>query len=130
MQKLTSTIFSAALLLGASSLHADDKLAKDRAAILAMAGDYYVDFQFKETVALDSGYKLKKPYTSDASETVKVIKNTDTCIVMQHLLLNEETGVVIKHWKQEWNYQDTDIHEFAGNRIGRNFCNVYLCIVD
>ncbi|MGD1979273.1 MAG: hypothetical protein PVJ98_07770 [Akkermansiaceae bacterium] len=39
----------------------DQKFAKDRAAILSMAGAFEVEFNFTETVSLAEGYELKKP---------------------------------------------------------------------
>ena len=44
--------------------------AADRAAILAMAGEFRVTFQFQETVAVAPGYELHEPYRSGATEFV------------------------------------------------------------
>jgi len=91
------------------------KFEKDRQAILAMAGDFYVDFQFFETVAIDPEYKLRKPYKSDATETVFVIRDTGKNIVLQHILWVPETELIVKHWKQEWTFEDPLLNEFVGD---------------
>jgi len=99
---------------------ADAKFKQDRAAILAMAGEYRVDFQFQETVAVEPGYELKDPYHSGATEFVEVIEDTGDHISLQHVLvLHPEDGGeahVVKHWRQDWRYQDTQLTEFRGNR--------------
>ena len=43
---------------------------KDRAAILAMQGEYKVDFDFKETVVLQPGYQRRPPKHSERFEFV------------------------------------------------------------
>lgn len=58
---LLSTIITSICALADSQ-----KFAQDRAAILAMSGAFEVEFNFEETVSLDEGYKLKKPYLADA----------------------------------------------------------------
>ena len=50
-----------------------DSFHRDRKAILAMAGKFDVEFTFRETVPLVTGYELKKPYRADALEIVKVV---------------------------------------------------------
>ena len=89
---------------------------QDRKAILAMSGDYTVKFQFMETAALRAGYELTKPYLADATEIIEVIEDTGTKIDMQHILLVPEGNRVVKHWRQTWIYEPTEIYEFKGNR--------------
>lgn len=97
-----------------------EKFEKDRAAILAMAGEYRVDFQFQETVAIEPGYALKDPYHSTATEFIEVIEDTGDTISLQHVLvLHPEDGGeahVVKHWRQDWRYEDTQLNAFRGNR--------------
>ena len=45
----------------AQSPNPDATFEQDREAILAMAGDYKVTFDFRETVPLTEGYTLKDP---------------------------------------------------------------------
>ncbi len=87
---------------------------EDRKAILAMAGEYEVDFNFAETVALQPDYQLKKEYHETASEIVIVIEDTPNRIALQHLLLTGNGKGVVKHWTQIWTWEDTRITEFQG----------------
>ena len=85
---------------------------KDRSAILAMAGEFAVTFDFRETASFQPGYELKKPYTENAHELVLVVKDEPRRIELQHLLV--DSGMVIKHWRQVWQYEDTRICEYSG----------------
>ncbi len=127
MFKTTLAAFAAILALsGASPSMAapkaataaalEDKAAfdRDRASILAMAGDYRVTFDFRETVAFVPGYELLEPKRSGGFESVRVIEDTGVKIVLQHLLVmpmpesedsDKDKTVVIKHWRQDWVYE-------------------------
>lgn len=91
---------------------------KDRAAILAMAGDYKVSFDFQETVSFMPGYEKKDRYVTGAHEMVRVIKDTGDFISMQHILVVGGQGkmpeMAIKHWRQDWIYEPTEIMDFVG----------------
>ena len=88
---------------------------QDRQAILAMAGEYEVTFDFQETVALTSNYELQKPYHSEATELVEVVLDEGDRIVLQHLLCMNDGQMVMKHWKQEWCYEDRKLYEYSGD---------------
>src|SRR5688572_17255605 len=95
----------AALTAAATSLaFAAGPPAKDREAILAMAGTHAVTFEFQETAAIAPGYKLKtKPYKETATEVVIVVENSPHRIALQNLLVvpgKEGKPQVIKHWAQ------------------------------
>ena len=120
MNKLLATLSGAAILgsvIIAGAKEADS-FHKDRKAILAMAGKFDVEFTFKETVPLVSGYELKDPYRADALEIVKVVEDHENLIVLQHILLAEIGPVmqVVKHWGQVWKYEDPVIVEYQGDR--------------
>lgn len=91
---------------------------RDREAILAMAGEFEVLFNFEETVSLQEGYKLKEAYQEDATELVVVVEDTPDRIVLQHLLTVGKDRVV-KHWKQVWTWEDTRIVEYLGREKWR-----------
>lgn len=80
---------------------------RDRASILAMAGDYRVRFNFRETVPFVSDYTPLEPKTSGGYESVRVIADERDFIQLQHLLVAEHEGqtFVIKHWRQDWTYE-------------------------
>ncbi len=89
---------------------------KDRAAILAMAGNYQVTFDFRETVALADGYALKDPKISKGHEIVRVLEDTGTFISLQHVLVaGGPKPFAIKHWRQDWVYEPTSVFAYAGD---------------
>lgn len=99
------------------------KFEQDRRAILAMAGTYRTTFDFVETVPLNKGYKLDRPYQSWATEIVEVVEDTGDFISLQHILvmyLIDEDGsrqgpFVSKHWRQDWKFEDEEMLVFKGN---------------
>ena len=86
------------------------KKARDRLAILAMAGDYRTSFDFIETMGFSSDYEPPAPYQSWGTERVYVIVDSEDFISLQHILVMEfvaEDGsvsepMVVKHWRQDW----------------------------
>lgn len=86
--------------------------AKDRAAILAMQGEYKVGFDFEETVVLQADYEVAPGKQSGAFETVVVIEEAPQKIVLQHLLVVGGDKVV-KHWRQDWFYEAASRFEFV-----------------
>lgn len=125
------------------------RFERDRQAILAMAGSFEVEFNFRETVAVRPGYELTGPYHSGGVEWVTVLEDAGERIVLQHVLVacsdpdGEETAddeddynggedteaaadtaididedcFPIKHWRQDWVYQDTTILDFRGKGL-------------
>jgi len=96
---------------------------KDRLAILAMAGPYKVDFSFLETVGFSEGFERDKPYHSWGTEYVYVVADKPELISLQHVMVmyfkTEDGGVsepmVMKHWRQDWTYQDNSLLVYQGN---------------
>ncbi len=88
---------------------------KDRLAILAMQGEYRVDFHFQETVPLKSGYEQRDDKDSGGYEVVFVVEDAPDSIVLQHLLVMPG-GHVIKHWRQDWVYEASERFEFAADQ--------------
>lgn len=95
---------------------------RDRAAILAMAGDYRVSFHFLETLGLTEGFEADRPYHSWATERVHVLEDREGFISLQHTLemhfLDEEGKAsppsLVKHWRQDWTYEDREILDYLG----------------
>ncbi|MEM6898593.1 MAG: DUF6607 family protein [Pseudomonadota bacterium] len=88
----------------------------DRNAILAMAGDYLVSFDFIETVSFMDGYEPKEPYKSGAHEVVRVIEDRGDFISLQHILVvgGPDEKFPIKHWRQDWQYEPERVLVFVG----------------
>jgi len=119
-----ATTFLALALLAPGALHAQDAAtaadpAKDRAAILAMRGEYTVDFAFDETVLLAPGYERASAQRSSGDEVVIVVEDTPTKVVLQHLLVDQKSGHVTKHWRQDWTYEAPRRWEFASDQTWR-----------
>lgn len=96
--------------------------ARDRQAILAMAGAYQTRFEFLETIALVPGYERSAPYQSWATEHVYVVEDSKYFISLQHIMVMffVEDGkvvgpMVMKHWRQDWQYQKPEILTYIGN---------------
>jgi len=98
------------------------KFEKDRRAILAMMGEYRVYFDFMETMGFTEGYSPSRPYQSWATEFVTLVEDKKDFISLQHILVifsEKEDGslskpMVVKHWRQDWKYEDRNLNEFKG----------------
>ncbi len=101
---------------------AADGFARDRAAIHALAGDYKVSFHFMESLGFSPDYRPVRPYHSWATEHVRIIADTGRFISLQHTLVmffqnpdgSASEPMLTKHWRQDWTYEDTDLHTFRG----------------
>jgi hypothetical protein len=97
-------------------------LERDRRAILAMAGEYRVSFDFLEMELYGDHQVPTNPYRSWATERVYVVSETDRSVSLQHIIVMfflDEEGVergpmVMKHWRQDWEYEPDSALEFIG----------------
>jgi len=135
MKLLSIVIASTLPLLGCVSINTAKPVAGDsrpatlqaattdfergRAAILAMAGEYAVTFDFEETVALQPDYTRQASKRTDAYETVILLEDSGRHIVLQHLLVTNVGGMVIKHWRQDWTYEAQQRLEFTEDQTWR-----------
>jgi len=102
---------------------ASSSFEKDRAAILSLAGEYKTSFHFMESLGLYPEHEPTRPYHSWATEEVRVLEDSGTFLSLQHTLVMHfemEDGsvmepMVMKHWRQDWTFEDTDLHTFRGN---------------
>jgi hypothetical protein len=100
------------------------KFEKDRLAILSMVGKYRVYFDFMETMGFVENYQQKQPYQSWATEFVEVVDEEKDFISLQHIIVmyfkqddgSVSNSVVMKHWRQDWKFQDSEINTFVGNK--------------
>ena len=97
---------------------------KDRLAILAMAGAYRASFDFIEVMGFAADYSPTRPYQSWGTEYIYVVADDPDFISLQHILVmtvirddgTESDPVVVKHWRQDWRYEDRDLHVYAGHQ--------------
>ena len=88
-----------------------EKKELDREAILDMCGCYEVSFKYTETFAPEIDYEKHLDYTSKALELALPIVEEDNKISLQHLLVLNDT-MVIKHWRQDWLYENQKIFHY------------------
>ena len=98
------------------------KFERDRLAILAMSGGYRASFDFLETLGFTENHAPARPYQSWGTEYVYVVEDKKNFISLQHVLVmyfesnNDQSlePMVMKHWRQDWHYEDTKIHIYQG----------------
>ncbi|MAE57767.1 MAG: hypothetical protein CME69_02740 [Halobacteriovorax sp.] len=97
---------------------------RDRRAILALAGEYQANFEFIETMLLDTNLDFDTPYASWGTEFIKVVEDRGDFIALQHILVmkikDPNTGdiigpYVVKHWRQDWTWNPTEQLVFQGD---------------
>ncbi len=108
-------ILTIALCLFTLSAVAQSKKKQDREAIKAMCGCYEVSFNFAETFASDKDYKFKDNYVSKGLEWAQLVEDEKDKISIQHLLI-VAPKTIVKHWRQDWLYENTDLYSFEKNR--------------
>ena len=115
MKKITILTF---LFINALSF-SQTKKELDHKEIKNMCGCYEVTFNFAETFNYnqDSLYKPSKMKTEKAMEWVQLVEENDNKISMQHLLQvgSPENAYIIKHWRQDWLFENNDFYMFNGN---------------
>ena len=101
---------------------------RDREAILALPGYFRVSFDFIETMGFSPDYQPSKPYRSWGTEWVAVVEDKPDFISLQHIMVMvfvDENGqasepMVMKHWRQDWQYEKPSEFVYAGNQTWEN----------
>ena len=105
------------LIIMSFSAFAQTKKDKDLASIKAMCGCFEVSFNFAETFSYskDSTYQASKNKYDKALEWVQLVDSNEDFVSMQHLLIVGDVldPYVIKHWRQDWMYENTDSFPYA-----------------
>lgn len=115
------TVFIVLALSGASVLKAGDKkdvknlelqkIETDKAAIKSMIGCYKVTFDFAETFAPDTAYHYHARKSESGIEYVFLLAETERSVSLQHLLIVDDS-MIVKHWRQDWIYENTELLSF------------------
>lgn len=103
------------LLLTSLLVFGQKKKKQDQKAIKAMCGCYEVTFEFAETFSPDRDYQFHDNYKSGGLEWVQLVDDEPNKISMQHLLIVGKAAIV-KHWRQDWLYQNTDLYSYNKDR--------------
>ena len=117
---MKNIMFSAlVVLIFANAFSQTEKKDKDREAIKNMCGCYEVTFNFAETFnyANDSLYKPSKTKVDKGLEWAQLVTDEDNKISIQHLLQvgNPNKPYIVKHWRQDWLFENTDLYKFNAN---------------
>ena len=101
------------------SINAQNKKKQDQKAIKSMCGCFEVSFNFAETFQYsdDSTYVASKTKHDKGLEWVQLVEDEKDKISMQHLLIvgSKEQPYIVKHWRQDWEYENTDLYEYFRN---------------
>lgn len=110
-----------AVLVGVSTIAnaQNSKKDQDKAAIRQMEGCYKVTFNFSETFSAVEGYEYHDKKFDEGIEYVKIIEDSENKISLQHLLIvNDE--MIVKHWRQDWIFENTDLLVFDQDNTWKN----------
>ena len=89
---------------------------QDRKIIDKLCGCFEVSFKYAETFAPSGDYKFHdREEIGGTAELALPIEVSDKKIVIQHLLIVSPT-VVVKHWREEWTYENPVIWKYKGDR--------------
>mgnify|MGYP006100839269 FL=1 len=101
------------------SIYAQNKKTQDRNAIKKMCGCFEVEFNFAETFkySSDSTYVPSNNYKTGGLEWAQLVDDENNKISIQHILLvgPESSPYVMKHWKQDWIFENQEFYMYNGN---------------
>jgi hypothetical protein len=85
-------------------------------AVNKLCGCFEVDFKYAETFSPNPDYKYhERDETGATAELALPIEVSDKKIVIQHLLIVSPT-VIVKHWREEWTYENPVIWKYKADR--------------
>ena len=106
-----------------TSLNAQSKKKQDAEAIKKMCGCFEVTFNFAETFSYsqDSLYKPSKTKTDKGLEWAQLVVDEKNQITIQHILQvdNPSDPYIVKHWRQDWLYQNQGFYMYNGDNHWR-----------
>ena len=109
-------ILNILILLIICTLGAQTKKKKDIKSIKEMCGCFEVRFDFAETFIKtdDEDYERSKNYSSGGLEWAQLVEEDKNKISIQHILIagSKERPYIIKHWRQDWLYQNIDFYVY------------------
>ena len=116
MKKIVSGVLT---LIIAISANAQSKKTKDRDAIKEMCGCFEVTYNFAETFnyTKDSTYRPSATKLSKGLEWAGLVTDENNKVSIQHILQvgNPASPMTIKHWRQDWLYQNTAFYMYNGD---------------
>ena len=101
------------------TIYSQSKKSKDIQSIKSMCGCFEIEFNFAETFVFSEkeGYQKSKTYKARALEWAQLILDEKNKISIQHLLIvgSKQFPSIVKHWRQDWIYQNTDLYLYDKN---------------
>ena len=104
MKKKLKTIVLSLIILLCTHINAQSKKKLDREAIKEMCGCFEIEFKYSETFSPKGDYVESKDYKTKALEWATLILDEKNELSIQHLLIINDS-MVIKHWRQDWEYE-------------------------
>lgn len=87
-----------------------------KATVEKLCGCFQVDFKYAETFSPDPSYHYHdREETGGTAELALPIEVSDKKIVIQHLLV-VGPSTVVKHWHEEWTFENPVTWVYKGNR--------------
>jgi hypothetical protein len=81
-----------------------------------LCGCFNVEFKYAETFSPDENYKFhEREIINGGLELIFPVEATDKKIVLQHLLVITDK-MIIKHWREDWTYENPVIWIYQGNK--------------
>ena len=106
------------ILISSFSINAQNKKTKDRNAIKEMCGCFEVTYLFAETFnySQDSTYRPSAKKRSSGLEWAGLVQDENNKVSIQHILQvgNPASPMIIKHWRQDWLYQNRAFYMYNG----------------
>lgn len=116
---MNKLLLSSLILLLTFSVNAQKKKTKDQNAIKEMCGCFEVTFNFAETFnnSKDENYKPSKTKVDKGLEWAGLVEDENNKISIQHILQvgNPAKPMIIKHWRQDWLYENRNFYTFNGD---------------
>lgn len=110
------TYLTALMAITSLTGFSQDQKKQDLDAIKSMCGCYEVKFNFAETFQYPKDtatYKPSKTKHDYGLEWVELIEDKPNKVSLQHLLIvGTGENDIVKHWRQDWIYQNTDLYSF------------------
>ena len=109
IKKITCLAFLAAVVQTTVAQTPDKNINK-------LCGCFEVEFKYAETFSPDANYKFhEKEIINGGLEYVFPVEASDKRIVLQHLLVITDS-MIIKHWREDWTYENPVIWKYNGNK--------------
>jgi hypothetical protein len=118
MKKITGVVLYLIVMTGISAQNdGEEGLPAGRQIVDKLCGCFEVAFKYAETFSPDADYKYHdREEIGGTAELALPIEVSDKKIVIQHLLVVSPTTIV-KHWREEWTYENPVIWKYKGDRI-------------